>query len=142
MEILSGIISGIVAEASRGLTRLFRKRPPNGGRGPRIEGTWEYANGTMQIRQFGTRVRATATRTSSTPHRHFKYTGEFLAGQLVLTWEDRQAEGYMMGAMVLRLTAQGELKGKTTYVAVDSANVVSDDRTYWRGGSRQTVPAA
>ena len=52
---------------------------------------------------------------------------------MVLTWEEARQAGYTMGAMVLKLTADGQkLKGKTVYVSQNLGNVVCPDRSYSR----------
>lgn len=110
---------------------LFRALTTIRGPAPRIGGTWRYDAGIMKIRQLGTRIRAKATRHGSL--RKFRYNGELRGGQLVLTWEEQEGQGYNMGAMVLRLEGnRKKLSGVTTFLRHDSAEVVSEPREYTR----------
>ena len=102
------IVGGIIIEIFRiYVLPLF----PPFQKVPRLNGTeWEYGGGTLKISQhgYGTKIKAEARRKNG--NRHFKYKGKIMSGQLVLTWEELEGGGYIMGAMVLRLTPGGIFK--------------------------------
>ena len=97
---------------------------------PRLNGTrWKYCGGLLEIYQWGNRISAKATRPNSA--RIFQYQGKITSGQLILTWEEPDGAGYIVGAMVLKLSQdQKTLKGKTVYLNQNKGAVVSHDRLY------------
>ena len=125
------IVGGIIIEIFRiYVLPLF---PPY-QKVPRLNGTeWKYEHGTLKISQhgYGTKIKAEARRKNG--NRLFKYKGNIISGQLVLTWEEPEGMGYIMGAMVLRLTPDRQrLEGMTTYFDHDEGKVVSVEREYKR----------
>ena len=101
---------------------------------PRLDGTkWKYSKGILEITQFGTRIKAKAVRSDGDTIGTFKYQGKIISGQLLLTWEKSQAAGYIVGAMVLKLSQDGQtLKGHTTYLDHSNGSVISRGREYTR----------
>ena len=87
----------------------------------------------LEIRQAGTNIKATITRKVKNGERKFKYAGKISGGQLVLTWEEPDGAGYIIGAMVLNLSQYlRALQGKSTYFSHKYGKVVSTDRIYKR----------
>lgn len=109
---------------------------------PSVKGTWAGYDpegpdpavqvSTLLIEQHGSFIRATIERkTTEGGERTFEYEGRFSAGQLVLFYEDSQGRGYIVGTMVLHLSADlRSLKGRTTYHSHDENRVVSFPREY------------
>lgn len=109
---------------------------------PSVKGTWAGYDpegpdpsgqiSTLQIEQHGSFVRATIERkTTDGGTRTFEYEGRFTAGQLVLFYEDSVGRGYIVGTMVLHLSADlKSLRGRTTYHSHDENRVVSFPREY------------
>ena len=131
-EIITAIVATLVVEGFRiGVLPILPTWWPTGGtRVPRVRGTWRYDDGILEIRQYGTKIKARAIRTSQSP-RHFNYKGKIIGGQLVLTWEQAEGAGFIVGAMVLRLDHTGRtLNGMTTYVHHDTGEVRSRERRY------------
>ena len=132
IDTIIAVIGGILGSEGwrKVLIPHFRSRRLSA---PQVAGMWRYTDGTLKIRQTGTRIKATAQRASRWGFRIFEYRGELVGGQLVLTWYERSLKGYNVGTMVLRLSGDGdELRGSTTYVEKDSGRVVSHERTYTR----------
>jgi len=133
--ILSATLGGVATEVFRIYLRpLLRARwPPGGATAPRLQGTWRYDHGTLEIRQYGTKITAKATRADGNNIRHFDYEGRLMGGQLVLSWKQSGGEGHIVGAMVLRIAEGGQrLEGMTTYLEHDQATVMSRPRKYTR----------
>ena len=135
-EVLSAAFAVVVAEATRiYLVPAFSTWwwPVKKAGVPQLKGTWRYDQGTLEINQYGTTIKAKATRTEADNVRHFIYEGRLMGGQLVLTWKQSGGEGHIVGAMVLRIAGDGnQLEGMTTYLQHDTATVRSDPRTYTR----------
>ena len=87
----------------------------------------------LRIRQSGTRIDATITRTKANVRRQFRYRG-FLSGHdMVLTWEDIDSPEVVVGAMVLHLSADiKKLSGQSVYFRQNQGKVVSVPRIYVR----------
>lgn len=87
---------------------------------------------TLEIEQHGSFVRASIIRnTTEGGTRTFEYEGRFTSGQLVLFYEDSRGRGYIVGTMVLHLSADLKtLRGRTTYYSHDENTVVSFAREY------------
>lgn len=132
-EVLIAIIGALFVELVR-LTVLPLVPLVNWRATPRIGGDWEYRDGRLRIRQYGRRITAIAMRkVADREYRKFRYRGQLVSGQLVLTWEDPQMAAYSVGAMVLKVTQDGgTLRGKTVYVKQEDGSVVSFDREYRR----------
>ena len=109
-----------------------------GQRTPSISGMWHIIAtdepqkglrvGHVNIDQVGTRVKATYHRRkrSDGTVRTFYCEGQFTSGQLVLTSEEVHREGYNVGAIVLKLSSDGQLlKGLNVYLSHDTGEVVS-----------------
>ncbi|MEA1900398.1 MAG: hypothetical protein U9N47_06515 [Thermodesulfobacteriota bacterium] len=106
---------------------------------PNISGEWESNEKTddgkevkrkLIVQQYGIRVKAKVTR-EHYKKRVFYYQGTFQAGQLVLHFEEKGGEGYIVGAMVLKLSSSREdLNGKAVYFHHNSGEVVCSDRWY------------
>ena len=60
-------------------------------------------NSRLEIRQTGTNIKAKIIRKVKNGERIFEYVGKISGGQLVLTWEEPEGAGYIIGAMVLHL---------------------------------------
>ena len=135
-EMLVGIASGIAVTLIVGAyTRWLRPMFDSLLHAvPRLNKTeWLYEGGTLEVSQTGTRIRAKARRTTDGRVRDFKYNGKIIGGQVVLTWEEPKQAGYTIGAMVLKLTADGQkLEGKTMYVSHELGTVICADRSYSR----------
>ena len=134
---LSAVVGAVAVEVFRLVVLpLIPTWWPGGPRVPRVKGKWLYDDGTLQIWQFGTRIRARAARTEGESQegvRYFNYKGEVVGGQLVLTWEQSELEGYSMGAMVLTVSDDGKtLEGMTTYLQHRTGTVISRERKYTR----------
>jgi hypothetical protein len=113
--------------------------------GPTLEGEWlsfegipdapaSYLDGKASIEQkcheISMRLNMTVSRTGEPTNRSFVYQGEFRNGQLVLLFDDEQASGYIVGAVVLRLSSDlKRLIGKSTYFHDIKNAVVSYD--FW-----------
>lgn len=89
---------------------------------------------TLQIRQYGDRLRATITWSKAEhPSRVFNYIGKIVDNQLVFTWVEKESGGGNIGAFVFQLSADRQtLDGKTVYVKKDGTSVVSEDKMYIR----------
>lgn len=110
--------------------------------GPALDGQWAGFDpegpdpnqqlSTLSIEQHGVFVRAVVSRKSSTGGmRTFEYEGKFTSGQLVLFYEDTSGRGYIVGTVVLHLSADLKtLRGRTTYFSHDESRVVSYLREY------------
>lgn len=87
---------------------------------------------TLKIEQRGSFVRATIIRNATEGGtRTFEYEGRFTSGQLVLFYEDSRGRGYIVGTVVLHLSADLKtLRGRTTYYSHDANTVVSFPREY------------
>jgi len=136
---LSEIVSAVLAVVAAEMTRIYLAPllrawwPMRRASVHRLNGTWTYDQGTLEISQYGTTIKAKATRTEENSVRHFVYEGKLMGGQLVLTWKQSGGEGHIVGTMVLRITGDGNtLEGMTTYLQHDKAKVRSDVRTYTR----------
>ncbi len=131
---LSAVVGAVAVEVFRLVVLpLIPTWWPSGTRVPRVKGKWLYDDGTLEIWQFGTIIKARAERRSQGAVRYFNYKGEVVGGQLVLTWEQSELEGYSMGAMVLTVSDNGQtLKGMTTYLQHKTATVISRERKYTR----------
>lgn len=129
----SASIGGLIVEGFR-VFLLPRLSAWRAGSVPRLKGVWRYEGGTLVIRQRGTRIKAEALRLGpGDTARRFDYDGRLMGGQLVLTWKQEGGDGHIVGAMVLRITGNGqELEGMTTYVAHDEGKVRSSPRKYTR----------
>ena len=93
----------------------------------------EKPNSVLSIKQTGTRIRATADRTVKEGKRTFSYEGWMYSGQLVLTWEEPEGAGFIVGSMVLVLSSDlQELEGNSTYYHHRRKKVVSSRRLYRR----------
>jgi hypothetical protein len=92
------------------------------------------ATSTMEINQLGTRISAVIRRkTKEGKERVFNYRGKIRSGQIVLTWEELEGEGYNVGAMILHLSGKlNKLEGVSTYLKHDTSELVADFRTYER----------
>ncbi|MGE0222916.1 MAG: TIR domain-containing protein [Acetobacteraceae bacterium] len=110
---------------------------------PAISGTWAgFAPGgdrpdepvsTMTLERHGAFVRAFVERRVRGGVRRYSYEGRFLAGQLVLFYEDDDGGEMVVGTMVLHLgTDQRTLAGKSTYYQNETGQVVTTDRIYRR----------
>lgn len=109
---------------------------------PNIKGSWAGFDpegpcpslqlSTLEIEQHGNFIRATIVRNATEGGtRNFEYEGRFTAGQLVLFYEDSRGRGYVVGTMVLHLSADlRTLRGRTTYHSHDENRVVSFPREY------------
>jgi hypothetical protein len=91
-----------------------------------------HQDGDAVIEQTGhdisMRLKLTRNRHGNAINRKFIYAGQFWEGQLVLTFHDEDARGYIIGAIVLRLTSDlKRLIGKTTYFHHSTNAVVSED---------------
>lgn len=112
--------------------------------GPQLTGQWAGFDpegpdpnqqlSTLTIEQHGVFVRAVVSRKSSHGGmRTFEYEGKFTSGQLVLFYEDTSGRGYIVGTVVLHLSADLKaLRGRTTYFSHDDTGVVSYLREYRR----------
>lgn len=92
----------------------------------------DLPNGTMSFVAAGDRVNA-RLRLRRTPEgdesaRDFIYEGRYVAGQVVLTFEQGGAQDQIVGAMVLRFRAdRSVLEGRTTFWHHDKAAMVTSD---------------
>jgi hypothetical protein len=82
-------------------------------RTPAIGGKWwlmrtddEDDKEVLTIKQRG--VRVTAVLTHPNAECVFEYKGSFYSGQLVLTFEEKEKEGFAVGAMVFKFLADGQ----------------------------------
>lgn len=110
-------------------------------RTPDISGEWKYTEkgsdgreirGRMKVRQLGTRIKATVEREHNNK-RVFNYNGTFEAGQLVLNFEEPGNEGFIIGAMVLKLSSSTKvLEGKTVYFHHKTNRVIANDKYFRR----------
>jgi hypothetical protein len=109
-----------------------------GQKTPAISGTWHILAtdepqkgrqvGHVHIDQYGTRIKATYNRRkrSDGTVRTFQCEGQFTSGQLVLTSEEVDREGYNVGSIVLKLSSDGQmLKGLNVYLSHDTGEVIS-----------------
>ncbi len=108
---------------------------------PDISGTWEYFDtdtsdsmpiGHAEIVQFGTSIKGkviqTKGRDGNSRNRVFKVSGNFQSAQVIMTFEDVKGTGYIVGAVVLKLSSNlKKLSGKTTYLHHDKGQVVVND---------------
>lgn len=118
-------------------------------RGPRLEGEWLLFNtndseketepsGRAAIVQNGANVRLSLHRTRSRStgqptSRRFEYFGRFDSGQLVMLFEDVEMQGYITGAVVLKISTNNRrLAGMTLYLEHDTGLVVAKDLRFER----------
>jgi hypothetical protein len=109
---------------------------------PDISGMWEGCDNyelkdcpirRLSIKQIGTRVSAKLRREHDANIRIFHYEGIFQSGQLVLSFEEKGGEGYILGTIILYLSSNlNQLKGKATYYHHNKGEVVCSDRLYKR----------
>lgn len=94
---------------------------------------FEHPISKLEIKQTGDQLRAIIERHSIDPKRYFRYVGHVSSGQLILTWEEPEGAGYIVGAMVLKLSGNlNELHGKTVYLYQDSGKVICTNKIYRR----------
>jgi len=106
---------------------------------PDISGSWEMNDKSkdgklikrqLLIKQRGIRIEAELVRHHKYK-RIFKYHGTFQSGQVVLNFEEKGGEGFIMGSMVLHLSSSRHLlSGKAVYYQYNRGQVVASDRVY------------
>ena len=90
-------------------------------------------NSRLILEQVGDRVKASVERDVLTGKRNFRYAGAIASGQIVLSWEEPEGAGYIVGAMVLKLSGNlRELRGRTTFYHHDKGKVISEEKLYRR----------
>jgi hypothetical protein len=109
---------------------------------PSISGNWNYSDikdgdvvGTAKISQTGNRVKVSATRTKDRDggacNREFIYRGAVKGRDVVLNYEQKNAGGFVGGAMVLRLNASLNcMDGITAYFSDSAGEVIKHDIYY------------
>jgi len=129
-----GNIRGAVGAACGDILEAIGRRHP-------LSGEWALfivgsagvgPNGTMTFVAAGDRVNARLTLNRTTEgndaRRDFVYEGRYVAGQVVLTFEQGGAQDQIVGAMVLRFRAdRSSLDGRTTFWHHDKAAMVTTD---------------
>ena len=113
-EIMVPWVSGVIQRAPRVAGQdwvLYRIVGPEG------DAREEREEGPFRIRQIGARV--WVTHEDITPQgkgRIFKYRGLVVGDQVVLTYEEKDAEGVVAGSMVFKLkTTRDEMSGRSLY---------------------------
>ena len=87
----------------------------------------------LEIYQTGTKVKANIIRRTKNGERKFEYSGRISGGQIVLTWEEPEGAGFIIGAMVLHLSHDmNTLAGTSTYFSHKYGKVISTDRVFNR----------
>ena len=87
----------------------------------------------LEIRQSGTSIRASVTRSENGLTRRFVYKGYISGQQLVLNWADSAAKEQVIGAMVLHLSHDlRTLSGSSVYFRHSIGKVVAVERVYDR----------
>lgn len=87
----------------------------------------------LEIYQTGTKIKAKAIRRTRNGERIFEYFGKISGGQIVLTWEEPEGAGFIIGAMVLHLSQDLKtLEGSSTYFSHKYGKVISTERVYNR----------
>lgn len=109
---------------------------------PDISGSWNYSDtengdivGTAKIKQTGNRIKVTATRTKGrdgeSNNREFIYRGSVRGRDVVLKYEQKDAGGFVGGALVLRLEASlNNMKGITAYFSDSAGSVITHNIFY------------
>jgi len=109
------------------------KAPNISGRWQRIHNEQNNAQSVLEIKQYGTYIRAVLIRSDGLLERRFKYKGVVLSGQLVLHFEEVKAPALNLGTFVLKLNSDlQQLSGMTTYFSHDRNAVVSRSRIFER----------
>lgn len=135
----SGNLRASVGAACADVLEAIGRRHPLSGEwvlyiADSIEGT---PNGVMNIVAAGDKVNARlrlnrATDGSDTS-RDFIYEGRYVAGQVILTFEQDDASDQIVGTMVMRFRADRKsLEGRTTFWHHDKAAMVTTDFTLRR----------
>lgn len=110
-------------------------------RTPKLDGTmWRRAStdpdqlhSVLEIRQFGTKILATVNRDEGSRVRTFRYRGQLVGHQFVLTWEDAGSPDQMVGTLLLHLSANlQKLDGYTCYYRLSEGRVVANEVRYDR----------
>jgi hypothetical protein len=110
-------------------------------KGPNLNGAWSThdtndvqapAVGRAEVQQKGHQVKMVNIRTTSRSgrgiDRRFEYSGAFYSPHLTVQFHEDKMKGHITGAMVFRLSADGNLlAGKTTYFDHERNSVVSHD---------------
>lgn len=87
----------------------------------------------LEISQSGNMIRANIQRRVSDGEREFLYEGKIIGGDILLTWEEIDGAGYIVGAMVLHLVHDlKRLEGRSTYYSHKHGEVISSKRLYKR----------
>jgi hypothetical protein len=109
--------------------------------GPELKGAWSThdtadadapAVGHVDVEQKGHGVKMVNSRTASRSgrriRRKFEYLGEFYTSHLTVQFHAGKMKGHSTGAMVMHLSADGNLlSGKNTYFDQERNSVVSHD---------------
>ena len=87
----------------------------------------------FKIKQFGTRIDATVTRTERYGERVYRYVGHLSGEEIVLTWEDIASPERQIGAMVLHLSpGLRQLSGLSSYFKQSAGEVVATPQRFRR----------
>lgn len=91
------------------------------------------ANTVFEIKQFGNKIRAKATRHVKSRIRTFHYRGTMYSGQIILEFYDAEGPGLIVGTTVLHIGSDlRTLRGASTYFHHDKGRVVATYSTYRR----------
>lgn len=107
--------------------------------GPDLSGKWAayYPDevgakpvGEVIVKQYGYRLKGISkvwiNREAGDSNRIFDFTGTYNSGQVIITYEDRELKGFVVGTIFLVLnTRNHEMRGKATYFEQRSNQVVS-----------------
>lgn len=105
---------------------------------PRLSRNWNFSDekggpvvGTAVLKQFGSRVKFEATRTTSRDgascNRAFIYRGRIVGRTMVLEFEQSGAMRTVSGALVLRARSDLQnLEGRTSYYSDSEGEVISN----------------
>ena len=109
----------------------------------KLHKNWSYKDteegntvGTAVIRQYGNKVKITATRTAGRDggpaNREFIYKGKITGKTLVLQYQQKDAGNAITGAIVLRLESDlATMKGTTSYFSDTAGSVISHQIYYY-----------
>ncbi len=111
---------------------------------PKLEGNWSFydsedksetPSGTATIKQTDENIVASTnrsrTRSGKPTSRNFIYKGKVREGQLLLTFNEPVAGGFISGNLVLKVSSDLKtLSGYTVYLNRDSAEVVAHPICY------------
>lgn len=151
-DLLIGIASGVVASVLVWLSVWTGRRylAPGARRalynGPDISGDWfTYHShdpfaapvGKATLRQRGDSIQGKVTAVQNRERREsnkvFEVSGFLRSGQLALTYEEEQLKGYVLGAGVFKLAADGKsMVGRIDYAHHDRGDITSYEFAFRR----------